>query len=137
LYLGEKDLQQVAVLRAWARQAHPHVEIRVCPTEREPDGLARSSRNLRLSETDRRVALHLSRVLFACARRVVEGGDVVGTIAEGRVELQQVEGLELEYLEAVNGDTFELARDGAELPVYAVVAARVGGVRLIDAMRLA
>ncbi|MGA1373185.1 MAG: pantoate--beta-alanine ligase [Flavobacteriales bacterium] len=137
LYLGEKDLQQVAVLRAWARQAHPHVEIRVCPTEREPDGLARSSRNLRLSAADRQVALHLSRVVMGCAKQVAEGGTVDAAIAEGRAQLQGVDGLELEYLEAVHADTFLPAKGRGDAPVYAVVAAWVGGVRLIDAMRLA
>jgi pantoate--beta-alanine ligase len=137
LYLGEKDLQQVAVLRAWARTAHPEVEIRVCPTEREPDGLARSSRNLRLSGADRQIALHLSRALFSCASRVSADGDVAAAIADGRAQLQQVDGLELEYLEVVNGDTFLPGSGVADAPVYAVVAGRVGGVRLIDALRLA
>jgi pantoate--beta-alanine ligase len=137
LYLGEKDLQQVAVLRAWARSAHPEVEIRVCPTDREPDGLARSSRNLRLSEADRQVALHLSRVLFACSKRVSADGDVAGAITAGRMQLQQIDGLELEYLEAVNGDSFLPAMGVVDAPVYAVVAGRVNGVRLIDTLRLA
>jgi pantothenate synthetase len=64
-------------------------------------------------------------------------GDVAAAIADGRAQLQQVDGLELEYLEVVNGDTFLPGSGVADAPVYAVVAGRVGGVRLIDALRLA
>jgi pantoate--beta-alanine ligase len=113
---GEKDYQQLALIRRMAADLCLGVEVIGAPTVREPDGLALSSRNRYLSESERRTALSLSRALAT--------GDVVA----GRALLDAEPGVSLDYLERVDSRTFEAAPDGDLL----VVAARVGTTRLID-----
>ena len=137
LFLGEKDLQQVAVLRTWARSAYPKLSVAVCETARDPDGLAMSSRNARLDGQARATALHLPRTLRACAAQVQEGVSLQAAVAAARDALGRVDGLECEYLEAVHPHTFLPAKDASEGPVFAVAAVVVDGVRLIDNLRLA
>ena len=113
---GQKDAQQLAAIRRMVADLDVPVEVVAVPTVREPDGLALSSRNRYLSESERAAALSLSRAL--------ETGDV----AAGRALLDAQEGVDLDYLERVDSRTFEAAPDGDLL----VVAARVGTTRLID-----
>lgn len=130
-YFGQKDAQQAVVIRRLARDLDFAVGIEICPTVREPDGLARSSRNARLSESDRRRATALYRALRAATEAIASGERGTGAvIAAARTELK---GLELDYFELVNPDT--LAPVGERIEggdVLAVVAARVGAIRLID-----
>ncbi|HEX7086216.1 MAG TPA: pantoate--beta-alanine ligase [Vicinamibacterales bacterium] len=116
VYLGQKDAQQVAVLRQLVRDVHLPLEIRVVPTVREPDGLARSSRNARLSPAERARAAAIPRAL----RRAVEahrtGGDPA---AAARAAL---EGFEIDYVDVAHFD-------GRPTLVLAV---RLGRTRLID-----
>jgi pantoate--beta-alanine ligase len=130
-YFGQKDAQQVAVIRQLVRDLDIPVRIRVCPTARDPDGLALSSRNALLSPDERTRATGLNRALRA-AQDAVAGGerDPRSVTAIARAELTRVD-LEPEYLEFVSAD--------AMIPVHridgdtlAVVAARVGSTRLID-----
>ncbi len=130
-YFGQKDAQQAVVIRRLARDLDFQVRIEVCPTVREPDGLAMSSRNALLSAADRRRARALHRALGAAAEAIASGErDPMIVIAAARQELAQVE---LEYFELVNPETLapigERIEDGV---VLAVVAARVGATRLID-----
>jgi pantoate--beta-alanine ligase len=117
-YFGQKDAQQVAVLRRLVRDLDVPVELRVLPTVREPDGLALSSRNARLSPEERSRALALSRALRVARERGLEAA---------RAELDDVD---VDYLDAVDPDTFTPVATGA--PALVVVAARVGDTRLID-----
>ena len=111
-YFGQKDVQQVAVVRALVRDLAVPVDVRVVATVRDPDGLALSSRNTRLSQSEREQALALPRALHAAA-----GAD--DPVAAARAGLN---GLHPEYVEVLDlGDVTVLA-----------AAARVGGVRLID-----
>jgi pantoate--beta-alanine ligase len=130
-YFGQKDAQQAIVIRRLAQDLDFPVRIEVCPTVREPDGLAMSSRNQRLSPSDRRRATALHRALRAAAEAIASGErDTQTVIAGARGELQDVE---LDYFELVNPDT--LAAAGARIEagdLLAVVAARVGAIRLID-----
>jgi pantoate--beta-alanine ligase len=130
-YFGQKDAQQAVVIRRLARDLDFRVRIEVCPTVREPDGLAMSSRNERLSPSDRRRAAALHRALAAAADAIASGERDTGEIiAAARGEL---EGLELDYFELVHPET--LAPVGARIEggeLLAVVAARVGATRLID-----
>jgi len=137
LFLGEKDLQQVAVLRAWARVARPALEVVVCPTARDVDGLALSSRNARLSAEGRRVALQLPAALLRCAERVRAGAELQAEVQAVRTALGSTAGMTCEYVEAVDPDTFESVEARGTGPVYAVAAVVVEGVRLIDNVRLA
>jgi pantoate--beta-alanine ligase len=130
-YFGQKDAQQVTVLRRMVRDLDIPVRIEVCPTIREPDGLAMSSRNVHLSPEDRRRAPALHQALEAIAETIEAGErDPAVAIARGRTELDGA-GVEPEYLELVDPGSLEPAIriDGA---VLALVAARVGGTRLID-----
>ena len=130
-YFGQKDAQQATVIRRLAQDLDFPVRIEVCPTVREPDGLAMSSRNQHLSPSDRRRATALHRALRAAAEAIASGErDTQAVIAGARAELQDVE---LDYFELVNPDTLAAARAQiAAGDLLAVVAARVGAIRLID-----
>jgi pantoate--beta-alanine ligase len=134
-YFGQKDAQQVLVIRRLVRDLDLPVRIDVCPTVREPDGLAMSSRNAHLSPTERERATALHRALAAAQDAVVAGlSDPTAVIARARAELD-LAGIEPEYFELVSADTLAPVShlDG---PVLAVVAATVGATRLIDNTRL-
>jgi pantoate--beta-alanine ligase len=130
-YFGQKDAQQVAVVRRLVQDLDLPVTIHVCPTVRDPDGLALSSRNVLLSDAERDQATSLSRALGAIRSAVLAGErDPDAATAAGRAELKAA-GIEPEYLTLVSPETMEPVRL-AEGNVLAVVAARVGPVRLID-----
>jgi pantoate--beta-alanine ligase len=130
-YFGQKDAQQVAVLRRMVADLDIPVELRIVPTVREPDGLALSSRNVRLDAGERRRAVALSRALAAAGAAVAVGERDAGAIREAAVAALAEHDVEPEYLALVDPDTFEPAErvDGR---VLVAVAARVGSTRLID-----
>lgn len=131
-YFGEKDFQQVAVVRRIARDLCLPVEVVACPTVREHDGLALSSRNVRLGADDRRAAAVISRALVAGASLVARGEDRPGRVRETMLGILEEEpGVEPEYAEIVDALSMCVP---AQLTgeVRLLVAARVGGVRLID-----
>jgi pantoate--beta-alanine ligase len=134
-YFGQKDAQQALVIRKLARDLDLPVRIEVAPTVREPDGLALSSRNVRLAGGDRERALALSRALRA-AEQAVAAGDrtAAGVRAAALAQLHRL-AVEPEYLELVSTDTLAPIEtiDGEAL---LAVAARVGDVRLIDNITL-
>jgi pantoate--beta-alanine ligase len=117
-YFGQKDAQQVAVLKRMTRDLDLPVTIEVLPTVREPDGLAMSSRNVRLSREERLRATGLSAALRAAAT-------ADDPLAAGRAVLAE-HGITPEYLALVDPDTFQ------EPGPLLVVAACVGDTRLID-----
>ena len=130
-YFGQKDAQQALVIRRMARDLDIPVQIVVCPTVREPDGLALSSRNVHLSADERERAAALHRALEAVRAAVADGErDPVAARAEALAELTAA-GLEPEYLELVTANDLTPVQqtDGKFL---AIVAARVGDTRLID-----
>ena len=130
-YFGEKDWQQLQVVRRLEADLNLGVEIVGCPTEREADGLARSSRNVRLSPEARRVAAALPRVMAAVAAAIRAGMAVQAALAVGRRDLEQAGFERLDYLELCDARTLEpldeLTGEGRLL-----AAAWAGGVRLID-----
>lgn len=127
-WFGQKDAQQVAVVRRLVADLGLPVEIRTGPTVREADGLAMSSRNVRLALEDRPRALALKAGLDAVAAAAAAGRDPREAERAG-VERMGEAGIAPEYLAVVAPDTFLPAE---RLPGLAVVAATVGGVRLID-----
>jgi pantoate--beta-alanine ligase len=132
VYMGKKDAQQVAVIRQIVRDLQMPLEIVVCPTSREPDGLARSSRNRWLGPEDRPAAAVLSQALFA-ARALVREGErrSAAVLQTARKLVAEEPRIRLQYLEVVDSATFEpiaLIDGFATL----VVAAHLGSVRLID-----
>jgi pantoate--beta-alanine ligase len=135
-YFGQKDAQQALIVRRLARDLDFPVRIDIRPTVREPDGLAMSSRNVRLDPDARRRATALSRALHAVEARVADGErDARRALAAADAVLGEA-GIEPEYLAAVSPDSLEPVAtiDGETL---VAIAARVGGVRLIDNLLLA
>ncbi|QAY62762.1 pantoate--beta-alanine ligase [Xylanimonas allomyrinae] len=128
-WFGAKDAQQVVVVRRVVADLGIPVRIEVGPTVRDADGLAMSSRNVRLGPADRTRALALSRALRAVQDALGGGADVPAARDAGLTELA-TEGIDPEYLALVDPDTLEPAEPGR--PVLVLVAARVGPVRLID-----
>ena len=130
-YFGQKDAQQAIVIKRLVRDLDIPVQIDVCPTVREPDGLAMSSRNVHLSPADRERSAALQRALRAVEEAIASGErDPEAAIAAGRAELTASQ-IEPDYLLLVTTDTLAPVQriDG---DVLAVVAARVGDTRLID-----
>jgi len=133
-YFGEKDFQQLAVVRRVVRDHSLPAEIIGCDTVRAEDGLALSSRNVRLSPDQRRAALVLSRALRTGAA-LVAAGETRGPIVESAMARVVADEplVDLDYAAAVDADDLEPAPscDGRR-PVRLIIAATVGGVRLID-----
>jgi pantoate--beta-alanine ligase len=128
-FFGQKDAQQVAVLRRMVRDLDIPVELAVIATVREPDGLALSSRNVHLSPDNRRRAVALARALRA-AEREIAGGERNATEIE-RAARQAMDDVEPEYLALVDPDSFQPINT-VNGRVLVAVAARVGDTRLID-----
>jgi pantoate--beta-alanine ligase len=128
-YFGQKDAQQVAVVKRMVRDLDMPVKIEVMPTVREPDGLALSSRNVRLSPEDRARALGLSRALNAAAAAVEAGERDADAIRAAA--LAAADDLDAEYLAIVDPLTFAPLRTVSARTLVAI-AAQVGPVRLID-----
>jgi pantoate--beta-alanine ligase len=132
VYLGEKDAQQLAVLRRMVRDLDFPVEVRACPLVRDADGLALSSRNTYLSPDERQRALALGRTLAEAREAILAGQRDAAAIAEAvRQRLGQTDGLELEYAVVVDPDTLGGLTTIGEQALVAV-AAKVGQTRLID-----
>lgn len=129
-FFGQKDAQQVAVVRRLVADLGLDVAIETIPTVREADGLAMSSRNTRLAPADRARALLLKAGLDAVAAAVAAGADAREAERAGR-ERMIGGGVTPEYLDLVDPDTFAPAGDTSR-KCLAVVAAQVGAVRLID-----
>ncbi len=127
-YFGEKDYQQLTLIRRMVDDLDMGATIVGVPTVREPDGLALSSRNAFLSAEDRRHALALSRALFA-GRAAAERGGALAAITTATGELATESGLSVDYLELRAADLGEIPEQG---PARLLVAARVGSTRLID-----
>jgi pantoate--beta-alanine ligase len=129
-YFGQKDAQQLAVIRRMARDLDFPVRIEGLPTVREEDGLAMSSRNAYLEPADRERAVAISSALAAAERRALEDSLAAG-IEAARVALEEA-GIEPEYVEARDPDELTPVAELNGRPVLLAVAARVGGARLID-----
>ena len=126
---GRKDAQQLAVLQAMVRDLRFPIEIVEAPIIREPDGLALSSRNVRLSKDDRYAALAISRGLFQAAEQV-DAGERRGDRLEATVE-RSMRGLDVDYVKLASLETMKPI-ESLDRPAVLAVAARVGNVRLID-----
>jgi pantoate--beta-alanine ligase len=135
-YFGQKDAQQALLIRRLVRDLDIPVRVEIRPTVREPDGLAMSSRNVRLDADARRRAPALARALRAIESRVAAGErDAARALAAAAPVLADA-AIEPEYLAAVSPETLQpvTTLDGETL---VAIAARVGGVRLIDNLLLA
>jgi pantoate--beta-alanine ligase len=135
-FFGDKDAQQVALVRRMAADLSFPVDVVGCPTVREPDGLAMSSRNVYLSPEERRAATSLSRGLRAAQEAVRRGerdATALAAVVRGEVEREPLAALD--YAAVVDEATFD-DLDRVDRPARALVAARVGKPRLIDNVAL-
>lgn len=131
-FLGRKDAQQARIIRQMAADLNLDTEIVVCPIVREPDGLALSSRNRYLNDDDRRAATVLHRSLDAVRREIAAGErDAARLLVALRRVVDSEPSVTLDYAEIVDADTFEPVVS-LRTTCYVLLAARVGGTRLID-----
>jgi pantoate--beta-alanine ligase len=131
-YFGEKDAQQLAIIRRLVRDFNVPVAIAGVPTVREPDGLAVSSRNVRLNADERKLAPVLYQALCEAQRQIAAGVREVGQVkAASMARMPEGEALKLEYLEIVDPEEMQPVEriDG---PVCIAGALWVGSTRLID-----
>lgn len=131
-YFGQKDAQQLAVIKRMVRDLNFDIEIVGCPIVREADGLAKSSRNTYLNAEERKAALVLSRAVVL-GRQIAESGEMdAGKLVAAMKELIEAEPLaKIDYVEAVNGITMEPV-ETLQAPVLVAMAVYVGKTRLID-----
>jgi pantoate--beta-alanine ligase len=132
-FFGRKDYQQQLLIRRMVRDLNLPIEIHTCPTIREEDGLALSSRNAYLNDEDRQSALALPQSLrLACDQ--CKAGQTPAEARQGMLDyLNALPGLKLDYATIVDVETLE-ELDEPKLDMVALVAARVGPTRLIDNM---
>lgn len=131
---GEKDAQQLHLVRRLVADLDMPVQIIGVPTVREHDGLALSSRNVRIEDARRPDALALSRALAAASRASDAGVEAI--IAAAQAVLHADRGVDLDYLAVVDPESFLPLADSYVGPALVLIAARVGDVRLIDNRRV-
>ncbi|WP_426261190.1 pantoate--beta-alanine ligase [Sphingomonas sp. DC1100-1] len=129
-YFGEKDFQQLAVIRRFVADLDMAIEIVGVPTQRDDDGLALSSRNIYLDEEQRAKAIALPRALGVAARSIARGDDPEGALAEARGALVAA-GFEVDYVALADAATLAES-PAADRPRRLLAAARMGTTRLID-----
>lgn len=130
-FFGEKDFQQLAIIRRMARDLDFTHDIVGVPTVRDPDGLALSSRNAYLTEEQRADAVALPQAMRAAARLIAAGGNVATILADAKAQMLASGFRKIDYLELRNADTLAVLED-FEPPARLFVAAHIGGTRLID-----
>jgi pantoate--beta-alanine ligase len=130
---GEKDYQQLKVVTQLARDLGLKTRIVGVPVVREADGLAMSSRNRYLSESERQTAPVLYRVLKDTAAKIAAGAPVADVVKQGLVKITAA-GFAVDYLEARHADTLAPSPSKEDGPIRLLVAARIGKTRLIDNM---
>ncbi len=135
-YFGEKDYQQLQVIRRMAIDLNLPVQIVPCPLVRDPDGLAMSSRNRRLSAPERERALSISRALFEAQALVAQGRTETEQLLSRMTEILQSAPVDqIDYVAIADPESLEPVRE-VDRPVQALIAAHVGSTRLIDNLRL-
>ncbi|MCC6981146.1 MAG: pantoate--beta-alanine ligase [Candidatus Melainabacteria bacterium] len=131
-FFGEKDYQQLLVVKRMVGDLNLPIQVTPVATVREADGLALSSRNVYLSEEERKIAPMLNRTLNFVKDAAQSGQlSLEAALEKGRADLKALPDVELQYLEARQADTFQPAAQ-FELPMVVVLAAKLKNVRLID-----
>lgn len=131
-YFGEKDFQQLAIIREMVRQLDLKLEIVGCPIVREADGLAMSSRNTLLTADERQRALTISRTLFA-SLDYAAGNSLAATKAFVEEKINSTPGLELEYYQIVDSNTLQEINEWSDSDyIVGCIALFCGKIRLID-----
>ncbi len=133
-FFGQKDIQQVAVIKRMVRDLYFPVTVEVCETVREADGLAMSSRNRYLSPEERAEALILSKTLFSLRESLLAGNEIEAAKDNSIKSFNSLKKKAvLEYLDIISSETFQSTKSFNETEEVAIViAARIGATRLID-----
>ena len=131
-FFGQKDAQQAIVIKRMVADLNMPLEIVICPTVREPDGLAVSSRNQYLSKQQKKEAANIYKSLCKCSELIGAGiKNTAEIVAQMRAILKQIPRGEIEYVEIVDAETLQ-SIDKIAGKVLAAVAVRIGHARLID-----
>ena len=131
-YFGQKDAQQLAVIRRMVRNLNMNLEVVGCPIIREADGLAKSSRNTYLSAEERKAALVLSKAVFTGEKMIKDGERDGEKVLAAMRELIEAEPLaKIDYVEMVKWDSIEIHHE-IDGPVLVAIAVYIGKTRLID-----
>ena len=131
-YFGQKDAQQLAIIRRMVRDLNMDLEIVGCPIVREEDGLAKSSRNEYLSPEERKEALILSQSIFLGEKMIAEGEKSAEAVKKAMTEKINTEPLaEIDYVEVVDGVSMQPI-DEIKAPALVAIAVKIGRTRLID-----
>ena len=133
-YFGEKDWQQIQVIKRMTQDLSYRVEIKGCPIVREDDGLAMSSRNVYLTEEQRKEASNIPKSLLK-AHEEIKAGERQSTVVKRIIakELNRSSAIDIDYVELVNGENLSITNQIDE-KTRILVAVRVGSARLIDNM---
>lgn len=134
-YFGEKDFQQLAIIRHMANKLGYPIDVVGCPTQREDDGLAMSSRNTRLTKHGRITANQISKSLILAKTHLAQEKSLSEVIKTIKADLTSNPDIKLEYLDLVNPTTLKPTSD-EDPAIQVCIAAWVDGVRLIDNMRV-
>lgn len=135
LFLGQKDFQQCMVIKKLIALTGLNTSVTICPTLREDDGLAMSSRNMRLNKTEREKAVLISQTLGFIKQEIKPG--YLEDIKERAVQYLTAEGFKVDYIEIASADTLEPQQFwNGQLPLVAVAAAYLNEIRLIDNLLL-
>lgn len=129
---GEKDFQQLAVLRQMVRDLDMPLKLIGAPTKRDTDGLALSSRNVYLSEAERRVAPTLYAAISTLAADVSNGADVLSGVADAKRKLTSAGFTKIDYVEVRDAETLAPAATASGRPARVLAACWLGKTRLID-----
>lgn len=131
-YFGQKDAQQLAVIRRMVRNLNMNLEVVGCPIIREADGLAKSSRNTYLSAEERKAALVLSKAIFLGEKMIKDGERDGDKVLAAMTQLIESEPLaKIDYVEMVKWDSIEIHHQ-IDCPVLIAIAVYIGKTRLID-----
>ena len=131
---GEKDWQQLAIIRRMVVDLDIALTIHGCPTQRDADGVALSSRNVYLTDDERRSARMVPRALGEAVAAIADGASVTDAVQHARTKLMSA-GFEVEYVEVVDADLRAL--DAVDRAQRIMVAVRIGSTRLIDNLPIA
>ncbi len=134
-FFGEKDFQQLAIIRHMTNKLGYNVEIAACLTERESTGLAMSSRNVRLTDDGRRIASSINLILLEIKNQLALNLSASEILEQSIASIMNLKGITLEYLELVDPQTLQPIKDDSDA-IQACIAVYIEEVRLIDNMRV-
>ena len=135
LYIGQKDYQQCMVIKKLIETTHLNINVIIGSTVREPDGLAMSSRNMRLNNEERKKAVKISEVLFFIKKEIKSG--YIEDLKERAVNYLSAESIKVDYIAIATAGTLEVLENwDGKCPIVALAAVYLNEVRLIDNMLL-